>query len=82
MISEFQDLSDKIDQLAAVVQSLRGENYLLRQANLLLSAENVSFKDRLTAAQQRVEALLDQLPAPAVPDAGEEPTTNDAEGTQ
>ncbi|MFL6672074.1 MAG: hypothetical protein ACJ8LG_02145 [Massilia sp.] len=64
MISEFQDLSDKIDRLAELTQSLRSENYLLRQANSLLSAENLAFKERLILAQQRVEALLAQLPAP------------------
>ena len=70
MISEFQDLSDKIDRLAQLAQSLRSENYLLRQANALLSAENVDFKNRLTEAQHRVEALLSQLdPEPALLDA-------------
>jgi cell division protein ZapB len=69
MISEFQDLSDKIDRLAQLTQSLRGENFLLRQANALLSAENLEFKQRLLAAQGRVEALLAQLEPPAdVPD--------------
>lgn len=71
MISEFQELSDKIDQLAQLTQSLRGENYLLRQANSLLSAENVEYKNRLLVAQHRVEALLAQLepPAPTEPPA-------------
>ena len=63
MISEFQDLSDKIDRLAQLTQSLRAENYLLRQANSLLSAENLSFKERMLLAQGRVEALLEQFPA-------------------
>ncbi len=67
MISEFQDLSDKIDRLAQLTQSLRAENYLLRQANSLLSAENLAFKERLAQAQQRVEALLEQFPAPEAP---------------
>lgn len=67
MISEFQDLSDKIDRLAQLTQSLRSENYLLRQANALLSAENVDFKNRMLAAQRRVEALLAQLDPPAPP---------------
>ncbi|MFN3791340.1 hypothetical protein [Massilia sp.] len=80
MISEFQDLSDKIDRLAQLTQSLRAENYLLRQANHLLSAENLAFKERLIEAQGRVEALLARLPAPegdaddasdAGPDAGQ-----------
>ena len=70
MISEFQDLSDKIDRLAQLAQSLRSENYLLRQANALLSAENLDFKHRLIEAQHRVEALLSQLdPEPADHDA-------------
>ncbi|MFC0253303.1 hypothetical protein [Massilia consociata] len=64
MISEFQDLSDKIDRLAQLTQSLRAENYLLRQANALLSAENIAFKERLNQAQRRVEALLEHFPAP------------------
>ena len=74
MISEFQDLSDKIDRLAQLTQALRSENYLLRQANTLLSAENVDFKHRLLTAQQRVEALLAQLEPPA-PDAAAATTT-------
>lgn len=77
MISEFQDLSDKIDRLAALTQTLRSENYLLRQANKLLSAENLDFKERTIEAQRRVEALLAQLPAPA-----EEATPNNAEASQ
>jgi len=83
MISEFQELSDKIDRLAQLTQSLRSENYLLRQANALLSAENLDFKNRLLQAQQRVEAVLAQL-EPAEPDAGEDLSANpdDAEAAQ
>ena len=66
MISEFHDLSDKIDQLAALTQSLRTENYLLRQANTILGAENLAFQNRLAEAERRVIALLAQLPP--VPD--------------
>ncbi|GAB3372518.1 hypothetical protein [Massilia agri] len=85
MISEFQDLSDKIDRLAQLTQSLRAENYLLRQANSLLSAENLAFKERLNQAQQRVEALLEQFPAPET-ETGEgdaaAPDARDSEATQ
>jgi regulator of replication initiation timing len=80
MISEFQDLSDKIDRLAQLTQSLRAENYLLRQANTLLSAENLAFKERLVEAQRRVEALLDELPKPPEAD-GEEGGEDEAAGT-
>jgi len=78
MISEFHDLSDKIDQLAALTQTLRTENYLLRQANTLLSAENVAFQQRLAEAQRRVEALLTQLPPVAAPEPVGTPVTTEA----
>ena len=64
MISEFHDLSDKIDRLAELTQSLRRENAHLRQSNALLSAENEAFMERLGEAQRRLEALLAKMPAP------------------
>jgi cell division protein ZapB len=83
MISEFQELSDKIDRLAQLVQSLRSENYLLRQANTLLSTENVDFKNRLLQAQQRVEAMLVQLePADESPDDEAPDHPNDVEAAR
>jgi hypothetical protein len=63
MISDFQDLSDKIARLAEMTMSLRRENAVLRQSNALLSAENIAFMERLTEAQRRVEALLEKIPA-------------------
>jgi uncharacterized protein (TIGR02449 family) len=83
MISEFQELSDKIDRLAQLAQTLRSENYLLRQANALLSAENLDFKHRLLQAQQRVEAMLAQLePDEATQDAEASAHSDDAEATR
>lgn len=75
MISEFQELSDKIDRLAEMTMSLRRENAALRQSNTLLGRENEAFMERLSEAQRRVEALLAQLPAP---DAGDDATTQEA----
>lgn len=63
MISEFKDLSDKIDRLAELTASLRRENAQLRQSNALLASENAVFMERLAQAQQRVEALLASIPA-------------------
>jgi hypothetical protein len=63
MISEFQELSDKIDRLAELTASLRRENAVLRQSNALLSADNIAFMGRLSEAQVRVAALLDKFPA-------------------
>jgi cell division protein ZapB len=64
MISEFQDLSDKIERLAELAGSLRRENMLLRETNALLAAENTAYLERLAEVQHRVEAVIEQLPAP------------------
>jgi cell division protein ZapB len=78
MISEFNDLSDKIDRLAELTQSLRRENAVLRQSNALLAAENEAFMKRLSEAQLRVEALLATIPAEPDADAElDEALTND-----
>jgi len=62
MISEFQDLSDKIDQLAEMTHTLRRENAQLRQANAALVAENMGYQRRLSEASGRLEALLGKIP--------------------
>ncbi|UUZ47271.1 hypothetical protein LP420_28055 [Massilia sp. B-10] len=77
MISEFHDLSDKIDRLAQLTLSLRRENATLRQSNALLAAENVAFMERLSEAQRRVEALLAQIPEQLSGAPGEDDDTND-----
>ncbi|MDB5747241.1 MAG: hypothetical protein JWP72_2089 [Massilia sp.] len=79
MISEFQDLSDKIEQLAALVGSLRHENAQLRQTNLLLNEVNTALLERLVEAQRRIEAVIEQLPLPAGLDTEEGAETLDAE---
>ena len=63
MISEFQELSDKIDHLAEMTQALRRENAQLRQANAALVVENIGYQKRLSEAHSRVSALLEQIPA-------------------
>lgn len=80
MISEFQDLSDKIERLAALVGSLRSENAQLRQTNELLNEVNTALLERLVEAQRRVEAVIEQLPAPAE-EAADDDSTN-AEATR
>lgn len=64
MISEFQDLSDKIERLAELVVSLRSENAQLRQTNLLLNEVNTALIERIVEVQHKVEAVIEQLPAP------------------
>lgn len=62
MISEFHDLSAKIDQLAEMTHALRRENAQLRQANTRLADENESYKWLLDRAQTRLSDLLAALP--------------------
>ena len=49
MISEFEELSQKIDQLAEMTQNLR--------------RENAGYAQRMNEAQRRIEALLENIPA-------------------
>jgi cell division protein ZapB len=63
MISDFQDLSDKIDQLAELTQTLRRENAHLRASNADLLGQQLDYRRRLEEAQGRVAALLEKIPA-------------------
>lgn len=63
MISDFQELSDKIDQLADMTNALRRENAQLRQANAALVVENMGYQRRLSEASAKVVALLEKVPA-------------------
>lgn len=63
MTSEFDQLSDKIGQLASLAQALRQENAELRRAVAGLSAENADLAGRMQQAHQRVAALLEKIPA-------------------
>ena len=78
MISEFQDLSDKIERLAALVGTLRDENAQLQQTNVLLNEVNAALLERLVEAQRRLEAVIEQLPAPAGEEEDAEPTDTEA----
>ncbi|SEO18087.1 hypothetical protein SAMN05428959_105191 [Duganella sp. CF517] len=63
MISEFEELSDKIDQLAEMTNALRRENAQLRQANAAIVAENLGYQRRLNDASARIVALLEKVPS-------------------
>lgn len=64
MISDFQELADKIDQLAELTLTLRRENSQLRQANAALVAESIANQRRLGEAHGRVQALLEKISPP------------------
>ena len=63
MLSEFHQLSEKVDQLAELAQSLRRENADLRLTLASLTAENADLSRRIQEAYQRVAALLEKIPA-------------------
>lgn len=82
MISEFQDLSDKIERLAELVGALRSENAQLQQTNMLLNEVNTALLERLVEAQHRLEAVIEQLPAPDEEDTDESDASTNAEATR
>jgi cell division protein ZapB len=63
MISDFHQLSEKVSELAALVQSLRRDNADLRLSLTTLNAENAELAQRIEEAHQRVSALLAKIPA-------------------
>ncbi|MEM8517422.1 DUF904 domain-containing protein [Janthinobacterium sp. CAN_S7] len=86
MISEFNELSDKIGLLAEMTHALRRENAQLRKDNAALAAENAQYVQRMREAQERVEALLEKIPElvqagleQAASEAGAYPTENEKE---
>lgn len=65
MISDFQQLSAKVSELADLAQSLRRENAELRRTAAVLSAENAELARRMDEAHQRVSTLLASIPVAA-----------------
>ena len=72
MISEFQQLSQKIDQLAEMASALRLENAGLRRQLASVSGEHAACQEKMRQAQQRLADLIAQLPEPEVEAADEE----------
>lgn len=64
MKSEFEQLAEKVTQLAAMTQSLRGENAALRRELSLLQSHYLELKKRMNEANQRLDIVLAELPAP------------------
>jgi uncharacterized protein (TIGR02449 family) len=65
MISEFQQLTAKVSELASLTQSLRQENAELRRSAAALTAENAELVRRMDEAHQRVADLLASIPVVA-----------------
>ncbi|MFL9923189.1 DUF904 domain-containing protein [Herbaspirillum lusitanum] len=62
MSNEFQQLSEKVSQLALLAQSLRSENASLRRNVVSLTDQNADLQRRIDAAHERVSAVLEKLP--------------------
>ncbi|WMW82116.1 DUF904 domain-containing protein [Undibacterium cyanobacteriorum] len=62
MISEFEQLAEKVNRLAELTQTLRQENAALRRTAVELASENKDLRDRVQQAHTKVEAILAQLP--------------------
>ena len=67
MISDFELLAQKVAELAELAHSLRRENAELRAHAAALGAQNGELAQRMRQAQERVTALIDQLPNPQEP---------------
>ena len=61
---EFHLLSETINQLAELAQSLRRENAELRLTVAAANAENADLSRRMQEAYKRISALLEKMPMP------------------
>lgn len=62
MNSDFESLSEKINQLAELTMVLRRENAALRIRNAELLSEQSITNERLQQAKERVTKLISTLP--------------------
>ncbi|MDO9450847.1 MAG: hypothetical protein Q7J21_10210 [Rugosibacter sp.] len=67
MMSSLDSFERKIDQLLAIMQSLRDENEMLRLRVISLEAEKTALNDKITTTCERLAALRDQLPEMSEP---------------
>lgn len=63
MFANFDQLIDRVHQLAALTQRLRDENRSLRQQLAEKETESRLMRERLDTARARIEGLIKQLPA-------------------
>lgn len=56
-------LDAKVEQVVALCAALRSENSQLRDRISLLEEEKETLAERMTEARQRLEGLMDKLPA-------------------
>jgi hypothetical protein len=62
MISDFQLLAQKVEQLAALTTRMRAENTELRLKVAELASTNTDLTARIQQAHERVSEVLEKLP--------------------
>jgi cell division protein ZapB len=65
MNSELEALEAKIEQVVALVHQLRAENEVLKNQMVAAEAERLHLRQTMTAARERLEVLMDQVPEDA-----------------
>ncbi len=67
MLEDLDALARKVHELAQLAQSLRTENQQLRAQLTAASTELDTLRGRVEQATQRLDAMLERLPASAPP---------------
>ena len=65
MNSELEALEAKIEQVVALVHQLRAENEVLKNQMAAAEAERLHLRQTMTAARERLEGLVGQVPEDA-----------------
>lgn len=76
-MSKIEELADRVERLLLRHDELQRTNALLEQQIGAVMHERDNLRSRLNAARSRIDALLERLPAEAVPTT----TASDAAGT-
>jgi cell division protein ZapB len=62
-MSTIEDLAERVDRLLLRHEELKRSNALLEQQVATVSAERDNLRSRLAAARNRIDALIERLPA-------------------
>ncbi|MGA0611831.1 DUF904 domain-containing protein [Caldimonas sp. KR1-144] len=63
-MATIDDLAERVERLLLRHEELQRTHELTQQQLAAVTAERDSLRSRLAAARQRIDALLDRLPAP------------------
>lgn len=74
-MSTIEDLAERVDRLLLRHEELKRSNALLEQQVATVSVERDNLRSRLAAARNRIDALIERLPAT---DADESPRSGGA----